>query len=529
MRRHIPRWVLVLALAWGVVPRPAGAQGPTIDTGLPPSPGSGSSLLGDAPGSGGGALGNIPGGGEQILGGRPGASVPRVPTGVSNPSAAATIGEQGIGIAAPTPQPTPAAALYGSLSLPEVVDYEGPPHGMTLDIGIDRLLRENLDLRAKFFEIPQAQADILQAGLRANPIFYADGQLVPYGKYSRQRAGGPTQYDVNVSYPIDVSRKRIARTLVASRAKRVLEAQYQDAVRMRIDEFYSAFVDTLLARQTVRYTQKSVEGLEKVYRVTKQLYEKAERKRAEVDRALIEREKAQVALIDAEEQYRKTKRVLATFLNLPPDEADSLEVRGTLIDRFPPPPPRDELRRIALEARPDLASYRLGIRRAEADVRLALANRYSDIYVLYQPYTYQNNQPYGLKSPTSWALGVTVPLPIYNRNQGGIQRAKLNVTQTQIQLATLERQVLTDVDQAIYEYEVSRRAVERIEREILPPADQVLADTYRLYTSGEENVVVYLNAQRDYNDLVKQYLDTMSRHRRSMLALNTVLGQRVLP
>ncbi len=86
---------------------------------------------------------------------------------------------------------------------------------------------------------------------------------------------------------------------------------------------------------------------------------------------------------------------------------------------------------------------------------------------------------------------MTVPLPIYNRNQGGIQRAKLNVTQTQIQLATLERQVVTDVDQATHEYEISRQAVERIEREILPPADQVLADTYRLYNSGEVDIVVY--------------------------------------
>src|SRR5205823_2870108 len=140
------------------------------------------------------------------------------------------------------------------------------------------------------------------------------------------------------------------------------------------------------------------------------------------------------------EKYRASKRVLATFLNLPLDEVDSLEIRGTLLDRFPAPPPLDELRRLALAARPDIVAYRLGIQRAEADVRLALANRYSDVYVLYQPYTFQNNQPYGLKSPTSWALGVTVPLPIYNRNQGAIQRAKLNVTQTQIQLATLERQ-----------------------------------------------------------------------------------------
>ncbi len=90
--------------------------------------------------------------------------------------------------------------------------------------------------------------------------------------------------------------------------------------------------------------------------------------------------------------------------------------------------------------------------RAEADVRLAKANAYSDVYVLWQPYTFQDNSPYGLKSQYSWALGVTVPLPIYNRNQGGISRAKINVTQSELQLGDLERQAQIDVEQAVQEY-----------------------------------------------------------------------------
>ena len=184
---------------------------------------------------------------------------------------------------------------------------------------------------------------------------------------------------------------------------------------------------------------------------------------------------------------------------------------------------------VALAARPDLVSFRLGVGRAEADVRLALANRYSDIYVLYQPYTFQDSEPLGLKSAHSWALGVTVPLPIYNRNQGGIQRAKLNVTQTRVELAALERQVITEVRQAEAQYAVTRDAVGRIRDDLLPSARQVRDDTYRLYTAGEVNVVVYLDAQRDYNDVVKQYLDAAVRHRRSTLALNTAVGQRILP
>src|SRR5262249_23194323 len=161
-------------------------------------------------------------------------------------------------------------------------------------------------------------------------------------------------------------------------------------------------------------------------------------------------------LVDAEATYRKAKLELGGLMNLRLDEIAKLELRGTISDVAPPPPPAEELRRIAVADRPDVVSMRLGVARAEADVRLARANAFSDVYVLWQPYTFQDNSPYGLKSQTSWALGVTVPLPIYNRNQGGIQRARLNVAQSQVELADLERQAGIEVEQAVHEYMVSR-------------------------------------------------------------------------
>jgi cobalt-zinc-cadmium efflux system outer membrane protein len=460
------RWSLAIALVWGLGARSAQAQGPTVDTGI------------------------------KIPPPRPYAAPPRA---------------------------------GGSLSRPAEVAAEGPPNGLTLDVAIDRLVSENLQLRGQFMEIPQAQADVLNAGLRANPIFYADGQLVPYGRYSRSAPGGQTQYDVNVSIPLDVTLKRQARTLVASRAKRVLEAQYQDAVRMMIDNLYTAYVDVLAARQTAIYARKNVEMLGQIVGVTQQLYAKDQATRADVFRVKNERETSAIGLLDAEETLRQKKRALGVLLNLPPGQAETIDLWGSIVDKGPLPPSSDDLRQIALSVRPDVVAYRLGIQRAEADVRLARANRLTDIYVLYQPYTFQDNSPFGLKSPTSWALGVTVPLPVYNRNQGGILRAKLNVTQTQIELATLERQTITDVQIAEKEYEISRMAIARIETKILPDALQVLNDTERLFKGGEVNVVVFLNARRDYNDTIKAYLDTLVRHRRSMLTLNTTVGQRVLP
>src|SRR5262249_7046366 len=160
--------------------------------------------------------------------------------------------------------------------------------------------------------------DVLTASLRANPIFYADGQLLPYGQYSRQRPGGPAQYDVNVTYPIDVSRKRIARTEVATRAKRVTEAQFQNAVRLQIGNVYTVFSDVLAARETVIYLQRGVSGLERLLATTQKKYELRAATPADVNRVRIQLEFTKIGLADAEKTLRQAKRQLASLLNISP-------------------------------------------------------------------------------------------------------------------------------------------------------------------------------------------------------------------
>ena len=114
----------------------------------------------------------------------------------------------------------------------------------------------------------------------------------------------------------------------------------------------------------------------------------------------------------------------------------------------PPPPPADELIQIALTVRPDLVAQRLGIQRAEADVRLARAHRFADVYVLYQPYTFQDNAPIGLKSRNLMGPGRDRPVADPQPQPGGHPAAKLNVAQTQVELAALQRRVAAEVAQA---------------------------------------------------------------------------------
>jgi cobalt-zinc-cadmium efflux system outer membrane protein len=435
----------------------------------------------------------------------------------------------------PEPLPIPSAAglprfevpMYGRLTFPGPAQDEGPTNGLTLDAAIEVLVRQNLNLRAQAMEIPMARADVLTANLRSNPILFVDSQLIPYGTYTAARPGGQTQYDLNINYPLDITRKRQARTRVACAAERVIEAQYQDAVRLAIDALYAVYVDVLAARETIRLAQASVDGLQNVRRLTQEQQSRGAKTMADVRKVDVQLQTAELGLAQAQAGMTDARRNFAILLGRTGN--DPIEVRGMLRDVSMTPEPPDRLVSLALASRPDLAAYRLGIRRAHEEVGLAKANRMSDVYLLYQPYTFQDNAPIGLKSAHSWAVGLTIPLPVYNRNQGNIQRAHWNAAQAQLEVAELERRVQGEVERAYQAYAVTSSAVVRYEGELLPAASEALENALRLYRLGEEGQFVVLDAQREYNTVVRDYLEALIRRRRSMLELNTAVGQRILP
>src|SRR5262249_30618536 len=108
-------------------------------------------------------------------------------------------------------------------------------------------------------------------------------------------------------------------------------------------------------------------------------------------------------------------------------------------------------------------------------------------------------------------------------------RAKINVTQTEAQVASAERGVIRDVLDAAQELEQSHAVVERFRREIIPAARAVLDSTMQRLRAGDISMPDYLDAQSELHDIVRPYRDAMVRHRRAILDLNTAVGERVLP
>jgi outer membrane protein, heavy metal efflux system len=507
----------------------ARAQGPQFDTGSPPGSAGGASMVGQPLGQANFPEFETPS--ITPFSGRPGPGGSHAPISNLTPPGAPVFRQTGAQVAVTSLQPMQ-TTQYGDLDLPPEMETYGPKDGMTLDTAIDLLLRQSLDVEAARLEIPMAQADVLTANLRANPIFYADTQLIPYGHFSFLRPGGPAQSDININYPLDITFKRAARTRSQKEAKKVTEAQLQDFVRTTIDNLYTAYEDDVSAGLTVKFSEVFSLGIRKLHARTQELYDRGQVKESDLLAVKTKLYQADLGLLEAKQAKIKANRALAILLNLPLNDTDYIE-RLDVFDPFARrqqlPMPREELIKKALAARPDLAATRLGLSRARADLRLAQANGYPDVYLLYQPYTFQNNTYLGVQSAYSWTLGVTATMPLYNRNQGNVTRAKININQSGIQLASAERGVIRDVMDAAQELEQSLVAVLRFKSEIIPAATKVRDAALRRMTGGEIGMPDFLDAQQDFNDMVRQYRDAMLRHRRAILDLNTAVGERVLP
>ena len=401
--------------------------------------------------------------------------------------------------------------------------------GLTLDEAIEQLLRQNYQLRIKYQELPKARADILSAGLRNNPALFLSVDGIPYGNYSEQRPGEISYDTLTIVQPTDISGKRRWRIRLAQSAKNVLEAVYQDSVRQEIDKLYIAYVNVLEAAIRVRIERRALALLKERMEMMRGLVEQGLRPQTDLTSASMRQAQDEVVIRGAEAALLQARRELAVLLVVAPERADCLRLHAALPEQAPDLPCTEELIRIALRVRPDLIARRLNVERAHTAVRRTQAERIENVLPLYTPYQATTFPGQPAQTASGWELGVLAVAPVFDRKQGEIAQARIEVSQTQTEVQGAELIVIEEVRRAAAEYEAARQSVARYRREIVPASGDIRAEKQRLYAKGQASLEIFLNAQQDYNEVVRLYQEALLRQRRAMLRINIVLGQRLLP
>jgi cobalt-zinc-cadmium efflux system outer membrane protein len=178
-----------------------------------------------------------------------------------------------------------------------------------------------------------------------------------------------------------------------------------------------------------------------------------------------------------------------------------------------------ELERQAIAKRPDLKAAVLEQQRADTETQRQKAIRSPNITV---GGGYKRNL-----DENSVVYGVTIPLKIFNRNQGGIARALAEQERAGNLASQTTNQILLEIRKAYNAVQIHRERVTYIEKESIKKADetqQIVTASYRL---GGADLITLLDAERAYRETRKLYNQALYDYRMSLYELGTAIGLEV--
>jgi len=453
------------------------------------------------------------------------------------------------GAAGPTPAAPPAAAPAAPAApgpaAPARAASPSSTGALTMEEAVSIALSRNRDVIAAKMEIEAAELDVVAARVYPNPILaYSVGNVVlgsandQMGALRRDPgAFGQLVHAVGIDEILDVWSKRSARTRAAERG--VAQRRYltEDALRAIVHAVRSAFADVLRAQSERDMAREIAARYADTARLSAARFRAGDIAEAELRRIELEGLRFNNAVIDAELQVDLGRQRLAALLGL---GASAAALPGERLVE-PEGRPTFDLPRLvqrALEQRPDLKAA--GAARIVGEAQLTAAERevYPDL-TLGATYTHSAFTISG-DNPNALALSLSMPLPLFDRNQANIGRARLDMRRAENDVARLRLGVEADVTGAVRRSERARTLLASFEKPAVPGggphdgtgdpggllarAESALRVAERSYKAGAISLLEMLDAQRTYLDTRGQYLRALDDFRQAAIDVTNALG-----
>lgn len=394
---------------------------------------------------------------------------------------------------------------------------------LTPESAVATALAQNRDLAAARFAIRQAEGRLKQAGLWPNPEFelsrQSDRAFANEGEYAfstgfRQR------------FPITgrlAKAKAVARVDVAQAA-----AEVRNQERLVAGEVLGLSRDLLVTQEKLQANQELQSTILKLVEVSEKRLQVAEVSPADVNLAKLELQKltlAQAALLNQQE-------IAVTALNglLGREPKSSLHISGTVSAQFDTNTVA-EVSRQALAARPDRQLAALGIDRAGAEIKLAKAEKWEDWTVGFD-YSRDRSifsEPIRLDDTDNFiGLSVSIPLPLWNRNQGRISEARATQERAEAELKALELRIATEAQTTANQMLRWLGILRQYREESIKLAEENIALLQKGYADGLVNITAVIQAQQQLTELRQNSLEALGGFIRAKTEWETATGA-VLP
>jgi cobalt-zinc-cadmium efflux system outer membrane protein len=383
----------------------------------------------------------------------------------------------------------------------------------------DQFEAANPTLRAGRTGIDEARAQEITAHLRPNPTMTGTlDQIDPFTPDPYRPVTYALPY-VSVAYLHERDGKRDLRLESAQKGTAVAASQLADQERTLLFNLRNAFVQTLQQKAVVALANENLAYYDHFLAVSSDRYKAGDIAQVDLDRLELQRVQFETDLQTAVVNLRTAKIQLLALLD-----------DRTAVDLFDVTGPfefteqivtLEELHQIALANRPDLKAAIQAVDKARTDHRLAVANGSTDP-------TFSMDVARNPPIPAYFGISVTIPLRVFDRNQGEKARTQLDIQRNERLEDATRAQVFNDTDSASAALNSTRVLLRAYKTKYLEQATRVRDTVSFAYQHGGASLLDFLSAQNDYRSVELNYLNLVGAYMTAASQLNMAAGTEVI-
>ena len=400
------------------------------------------------------------------------------------------------------------------------------PQVWTWDTVKDHFHLSNTTLQANQLNIDELKAEEITAHLRPNPDFTitADGTQVAPSRGVWQPFAG-TFVSPGVSQLFERRNKRNLRFQAAKEGTAVGIAQNADSERPLLFNLRPAFVGVLQAKAVLKLAHDNLDYYDKLLKISRDRFQAGDIAQIDLDRLELQRLQYESDLQTALVNLRTNKINLLALLN-DRRPVDSFDVDG-VFDFSENLLSLDDYRKEALDARPDLRAAVLSIKQAETNYQLAVADGSTDPTIsAWFTHNGSFNNPDALNTV---GASVSIPLRIFDRNQGEKLRTKIDINRDEKLRQGVEIQVYSDVDSSYAALSSNLTLLRPYKQKYLAQAVRVRDTILFSYQHGGASLLDFFNAETDYRTVELSYVNLVGSYLTAAAQLNQAVGREVIP
>ena len=410
--------------------------------------------------------------------------------------------------------------LFTSVS---VVAQSSP---MTWDQVRQRFEQNNPTLQADQLNIDESKAEEITAFLRPNPQFTlsSDGtQIAPRNGVWQPFSG--TNAVTAFSYLHEREHKRELRLESQKKATTIAVSAHDDLERTLLFGLRGAFVSTLQAKKVLQLAKDDLAYWDHVLDISRTRFKAGDIAQIDLDRLELQRVTFESEVETADVNLRTAKIALLTLLD-DRTPIEKYDVSGTY-DFAELPMSQEEFRKIAMENRPDLRAALEAVDKAQTDHRLAVANGSTDptFGVWVTPYNGSFNNP---NARTTLGASVSIPLRIFDKNQGEKLRTKIDIKRDERLHEAAEAQVFSDVDSGYATVDSNLKLLVPYKAKYLQQSVRVRDTVWFSYQHGGAALLDFLNAESEYRAVQLAYANLVGSYLTAAAQLNMAVGREVI-